>query len=113
MLLTLQARNPCRALHHVKFGSNHHSSTISWNIFTQFEVIVYETLFLPLVYLLSSIHVFIVVKLASVLPSQNNLCNLFNPHIVGVSSYFFQANWRLFGLKYYTYSLFDSDSSDC
>jgi hypothetical protein len=42
---------------HVTFSSHHHSA-ISWNIFIQFEVIVNETLFLLLVYLLSCIHVF-------------------------------------------------------
>ena len=49
------------------------------------ELIVYETLFLLLVYLLSCIHVFWIVPLASVLPSQNNPCELFNPHVVGES----------------------------
>jgi hypothetical protein len=57
-ILTTQAGNPCTATRHVIFSSNHHSSAISWNIFIQFEVIVYETLLLPLVYLLSHIHVF-------------------------------------------------------
>ena len=72
------------AMHHVIFSSNHHSSAIYWNIFIQFEAIVYETLFLLLVYLLLRIHVFYIVLLASVLPSQNNPCELFNPYILGV-----------------------------
>ena len=71
------AGNPCTVMRRVIISSKHHSSVISWNIFIQFEAIVNETLFLLLVYLLSGIHMFRVVKLVSVLPSQNN--------IVGVS----------------------------
>ena len=52
------SREPMTVMRHVIFSSNHHSSAISWNIFIQIVVIVYETLLLPLVYLLSRIHVF-------------------------------------------------------
>ena len=45
-------RAPVNVMYHVIFSSNHHFSAVSWNIFIQFEVIVYETLFLLLVYLL-------------------------------------------------------------
>ena len=52
---------PVNIMRHVIFSTNRHSSAISWNIFIKFQVIVNETLFLLLVYLLSCIHVFWVV----------------------------------------------------
>ena len=38
--------NLCTATRHVIFSSNYHFSAISWNIFIQFEAIVYERLFI-------------------------------------------------------------------
>ena len=54
---------------------------------------VFMRLCLLILYLLSHIHVFWVVKLASIVLSQNNLCELFNYHIVGVSMY---VSWYFF-----------------
>ena len=49
-ILNLSVQDPMNVMHNVIFSSNHHFSAISWNIFIQFEVIVYETLFLLLVF---------------------------------------------------------------
>ena len=79
--LTLKAGKPRRSRTMSYFFSNHLSSAISWNLFIYFEVVVYETLFLSLVYLLSYIPVFWVVKY----PLKIICCELFIPHIVVVS----------------------------
>ena len=57
-LIKPPVREPVNVTCHDIFSLNHHSSAISWNISIRFVVIVNETLFLRLVYLLSSIHMF-------------------------------------------------------
>ena len=52
IILTPQSGNPCTDTHLVIFCSNYHFSAISWNIFIQFEVIVYETILTACIFII-------------------------------------------------------------